>query len=215
MDGLEVPVAQRVVRGLERAAADPARYFARLAGSDDVALAKDWISFRGMPRHIVKAGRTEMSGVSRFTAEEKAEIILLCLRNPDKISEICREKGVAPVTYTKWRRRYISGGIDAISRTGNTQGQDLRIKNEKLEATVEHLYVELLTLKKNWRSENEDVHAADMVREPVPENGIGRNQDGTGRVLDESVEDHLLSEKEAVPKWWRSAREARQIRPYG
>jgi transposase-like protein len=39
-----------------------------------------------------------MSGVSRFTPEEKAEIVLLALRTPEKISEICREKGVAPVT---------------------------------------------------------------------------------------------------------------------
>lgn len=116
-----------------------------------------------------------MSGISRFTAEENAEIILLCLRNPDKISEICREMGVAPVTYNKWKRRYISGGIDAMSRSGNTQGQDLRIKNEKLEATVGHLYVELLALKKNWRSGNEEVHAANLVGEPVPENGIGRD----------------------------------------
>jgi mRNA-degrading endonuclease RelE of RelBE toxin-antitoxin system len=35
LDGLDVPVARRVLRRLEQAAAEPARYFGRLAGSDD------------------------------------------------------------------------------------------------------------------------------------------------------------------------------------
>ena len=89
-----------------------------------------------------------MSGVSRFTSEEKSEIVLLGLRNPEKISEICREKGVSPVTYNKWKKRYISGGIEAMSKAGNMPGQDLRTRNEKLEETIGHLYVELVTLKK-------------------------------------------------------------------
>ena len=89
-----------------------------------------------------------MSGISRFTPEEKSEIVLLCLRSPEKISEICREKGVAPVTYNKWKKRYVSGGIEAMSKAGNLPGEDLRAKNEKLEAAIGHLYVELVTLKK-------------------------------------------------------------------
>jgi transposase-like protein len=94
-----------------------------------------------------------MSGISRFSPEEKSEIVLLCLRNPDKISEICREKGVAPVTYNKWKRKYLCGGLDAMSKVGNVNGVDLRTKNEKLEATIGHLYVELLTLKKKLEAE--------------------------------------------------------------
>jgi transposase-like protein len=55
-----------------------------------------------------------MSGVSRFTPKEKAEFVLLALKAPDKISELCREKGMAPVTYNKWKRKYITGGLDAM-----------------------------------------------------------------------------------------------------
>ena len=94
-----------------------------------------------------------MSGVSRFTPEEKAELVLLCLRSPDKVSEICREKGVAPVTYNKWKRRYIGGGLDAMSRPGKVQGQEQRNRNDRLESVVGHLYVELLTLKKKLEME--------------------------------------------------------------
>ena len=72
-----------------------------------------------------------MSGTSRFTPEEKAEVVLLGLRNPDKISEICREKGVAPVTYMKWKRRYIAGGADAMGRAGNRQRRANRALNQK------------------------------------------------------------------------------------
>jgi len=38
MDSLDVPVARRVVRRLEQAAGEPARYFERLVGSDDYKL---------------------------------------------------------------------------------------------------------------------------------------------------------------------------------
>ena len=64
-----------------------------------------------------------MSGVSRFTPEEKAEFVLLALRTPEKISEMCREKGVAPVTYNKWKRKYITGGLEAMK--GNGRGDSL------------------------------------------------------------------------------------------
>lgn len=91
-----------------------------------------------------------MSGVSRFTPEEKAEIVLLALKTPEKISELCREKGVAPVKYNKWKRKYITGGLEAMK--GNMKGdslvEELRRKNEELEQAVGHLYVDIVTLKK-------------------------------------------------------------------
>ena len=91
-----------------------------------------------------------MSGVSRFTPEEKAEFVLLALRTPEKISELCREKGVAPVTYNKWKRKYITGGMEAMK--GNIKGDslagELRRRNEELAQAVGHLYVDMVTIKK-------------------------------------------------------------------
>jgi hypothetical protein len=36
-----------------------------------------------------------MSGVRRFNLEEKAEFVLLALRTPDKISEMCKRTRMA------------------------------------------------------------------------------------------------------------------------
>jgi transposase-like protein len=91
-----------------------------------------------------------MSGRSRFTPEEKAEIVTVALRTPERISEILREKGVSPVTYNRWKRRYITGGLEAMK--GNVKGdslaEDLRKRNRELAQAVGHLYVEIETLKK-------------------------------------------------------------------
>ena len=91
-----------------------------------------------------------MSGVSRFTPEEKAEIVLLALRTPDKISEICREKGVAPVTYNKWKRKYVTGGLEAMKGTwrGDSLVEELKKNNEELKNALGHLYMEIVLLKK-------------------------------------------------------------------
>jgi transposase-like protein len=91
-----------------------------------------------------------MAGVSRFSPEEKAEIVLMALRMPDKVSEICRGKGVSPITYNKWKRKYIIGGMDAMkgSADGKQLSEDLRRRNHELVSTVGHLYIEILTIKK-------------------------------------------------------------------
>jgi hypothetical protein len=67
-------------------------------------------------------GRIEMSGVFKFTPEEKSEIIILCLSSPDKLSERYREMGVAPVNNNKCKQRYISGGLGTMSRAGVDSG---------------------------------------------------------------------------------------------
>jgi transposase-like protein len=91
-----------------------------------------------------------MVGTSRFSPEEKSEIVLMALRMPDKVSEICREKGVSPITYNKWKRKYIIGGMDAMkgSTEGRQMSEELRRRNHELINTVGHLYVEILTIKK-------------------------------------------------------------------
>jgi len=90
-----------------------------------------------------------MSGVSRFTPEEKAEFVLLALRTPEKISELCREKGMAPVMFNKWTHKYITGGLEAMK--GNGRGDslvlDLKRNNDDPKQALGHLCVEVMLIK--------------------------------------------------------------------
>lgn len=89
-----------------------------------------------------------MPGRSRFTPEQKAEIVLRGIKEPKKVSEICREHGLAPVTFCRWKREYLSGGLDALSRGKRINVDDLIKENEKLKTTIGELFVELEMVKK-------------------------------------------------------------------
>jgi len=90
-----------------------------------------------------------MAGISRFTPEEKAEIVLLVLRAPDKTSEICGERQVSPITYSRWKKTYMAGGLEALRHGGRPLELELKQENEKLKVIIGQLYVELNYVKKN------------------------------------------------------------------
>jgi len=84
-----------------------------------------------------------------FSVEQKAEIVLLGLRDSRTISEICREHGVAPVTFSRWKRAYLTGGLEALSKNKKSMHAELERENKRLKEAIGQLYVELLYLKKN------------------------------------------------------------------
>jgi transposase-like protein len=55
-----------------------------------------------------------MGNKSRFTTHEKAEVVLHSLKSPESISEICRKYNVAPITFSRWKRKYLAAGLDAM-----------------------------------------------------------------------------------------------------
>ena len=83
----------------------------------------------------------------RYTPEEKARIVLLSLRSPGKIAEVCRECGVHPVTFSQWKRAFLEGGLEAFRRGGKTFWEGVQRENKKLKELVGSLYVELDFLK--------------------------------------------------------------------
>jgi len=89
-----------------------------------------------------------MAGRSHYTPEQKAEIVLLGLKNTGKISEICRKHDVSPVSFARWKRQYLTGGLEAMKRKGKLNQDDLERENYKLKTTIGSLYVELEYLKK-------------------------------------------------------------------
>ena len=78
----------------------------------------------------------------RYIPEQKARIVLLGLRSPGKIGEVCREYGVHPVTFSQWKRAFLGGGLEAFRRGGKTFGEGVQRENRKLKELVGSLYVE-------------------------------------------------------------------------
>jgi len=89
-----------------------------------------------------------MGEFKRFAPEEKAEIVLLALRSPGHVSEICRERGIAPVTFSRWKKTYILGGMDAMRQNRKVLENELALENQKLKAIIGQLFVELEYIKK-------------------------------------------------------------------
>lgn len=89
-----------------------------------------------------------MPGRSKFSPDQKAEIVLMGIKNPGKISEICRKYEIAPVTFARWKRNYLIGGLEALQRGKKLDAEELMKENEKLKTTIGKLYIELEYVKK-------------------------------------------------------------------
>ena len=89
-----------------------------------------------------------MVNKSRFTPQEKVDVVLLGLKTASTVSEICRKHNIAPITYSRWKRRFINGGMDALKPGKNTTKDMLDKENSKLKTIIGELYVELEYLKK-------------------------------------------------------------------
>ena len=84
----------------------------------------------------------------RFTPEEKAEVILLGLRNPGRVAEICRDHKVSPISFSRWKKKFVSGGLEALRKHREATSYELQKENAMLKEAVGRLYVELEYLKK-------------------------------------------------------------------
>lgn len=79
----------------------------------------------------------------RFSAEEKASIVLEVLRGERTISEVCREHGVAQSLFYKWRDKFMSGAIFSLSGNGKAiktrgNGEIRQLKQIIGELTIEN-----------------------------------------------------------------------------
>lgn len=89
-----------------------------------------------------------MSGKSKFTPQQKAEVVLMGLREGENVSEICRKHNVSPISFTRWKRQYLSGGLEAMSGKKRIDLDDIQNENLKLKHIIGELYVELDYVKK-------------------------------------------------------------------
>lgn len=90
-----------------------------------------------------------MVNKSRFSLQEKVDVVLLGLKSPSTVSEICRKHNIAPITYSRWKRQFINGGMDALKPSNKSNATAFEKENGKLKLIIGELYVELEYLKKN------------------------------------------------------------------
>lgn len=89
-----------------------------------------------------------MVGKSSYSPHEKAEVVLIGFKSPENISEICRKHNIAPVTFSRWKKHYLEGGLNAL-KPGTKSNSDIYEKEtQKLKLIIGELYVELEFLKK-------------------------------------------------------------------
>lgn len=84
----------------------------------------------------------------KFSPEQKKEIVLMCLRNPGRVSEICRKYKVHPTLYYRWRKQFVEGGTRYLE--ANTKNPEKFHQKElaELKEAAGNLYLENAFLKK-------------------------------------------------------------------
>lgn len=89
----------------------------------------------------------------KFTAKQKAEIVLAGLRGEMSIKEVCREHEIAETLYYSWREKLLEGGQAALAGKDERQGErKLRRKIGELERTLGRKTYELEILGNGFRT---------------------------------------------------------------
>ena len=86
-------------------------------------------------------------GRGRLSPEQKAELVILGIGNPGKVSELCRQYQVHPSQFYRWKKQFLEGAKRYLSHNVATEerAQDKELK--RLREMVGSLYVENVFLK--------------------------------------------------------------------
>lgn len=87
----------------------------------------------------------------RYTEEEKLEIVLMALRNEGSKAELCRQRGISPVSLDAWIKRFIESGKAGLRRdreSTNGELEALRKENEQLKHELAERELDIRILKK-------------------------------------------------------------------
>lgn len=73
----------------------------------------------------------------KFTAKQKAEIVLAGLRGDRSVRDVCREHEIAETLFYQWREKLLEGGQAALAGKDERQGErDLRRRVAELERAL-------------------------------------------------------------------------------
>ena len=89
-----------------------------------------------------------------FSAEEKIQIVLECLRGEESVSAVCRKYGINENNYYNWSKEFLEAGKKRLS--GDTERQatggevsSLKKENGQLKELVADLLLQNTVLKKS------------------------------------------------------------------
>ena len=68
---------------------------------------------------------------SKYSAEEKFQIVMESFTDNVTQAEICRRHGIYPAQLRKWREQFILGGKTALSQRRNSDSRDKEIEDLK------------------------------------------------------------------------------------
>ena len=84
-----------------------------------------------------ETGLSEKRSYRKFTAKQKAEIVLAGLRGDRPVRDVCREHEIAETLYYQWREKLLEGGQAALAGKDERQGErELRRKIAELERAL-------------------------------------------------------------------------------
>jgi transposase len=90
-------------------------------------------------------------GQSRWSVEQKLEIVLAVLRGQEPMRQLCRRHGVSETAVYRWRDQFVEGGRAGLSGGSGTETEQLRAENEELKTVIGELAVANRILRKAQR----------------------------------------------------------------
>ena len=90
---------------------------------------------------------------SKYSAEEKFQIIMESFAENATQAEICRRHGIYPVQMSKWREQFIQGGKSALAQRRNSDTRDDEIQDLKKIIGDQSLVID--AFKKRSREQND------------------------------------------------------------
>lgn len=91
-------------------------------------------------------------GNKHYTDEEKLEIVLAALRNEASKAELCRQRGIAPMSLDAWIKRFLDAGKAGLhgqrQAQRNGEVETLRKENERLKHELSERELDIRILKK-------------------------------------------------------------------
>ena len=80
----------------------------------------------------------------KWTAKEKTMIVLLGIKDKQKVSDICTEHGISQAQYYQWRDQFLKNAEYSFEKaTPNKKLTQLQNENERLKGVVGELMLEL------------------------------------------------------------------------
>ena len=73
----------------------------------------------------------------KFSVQQKTEIVLVSLRGPKSIAQLCREHDISESLLRKWRDQFLAAGAERLSgKAERTEIDELRGQVAKLERAL-------------------------------------------------------------------------------